>query len=351
LNSETIGGSTAPLGLGGTLTAGGSSYDPSGYGTLGQGGSSEHSGVGGVFGSGTGGGGGGYYGGSAGGASGNVMNPGGGGSSYVDPSGTNVSMTADQNNDNGSLTIAPTMPIGLGPVIDGANITGNIPTQNLVGNLQAPNLVGSIPAASMPAPFTITSSGSPAVQKVGIGTVTPEKTLHIAGPGDQELMLESTTAGGHKWTIQSNASSASLHSSLQVIDRSLGQSRIGIDSAGQVGIGTTNPNAKLDVNGTLSATHWASENASANGYARMGGILMQWGTVNYTSVNAIPVTFPIAFANVFSITGTVLDAGGGSGANVPCKITVLTNTGFSINGTQVFSNDGTSKVKWIAIGN
>lgn len=96
---------------------------------------------------------------------------------------------------------------------------------------------------------------------------------------------------------------------------------------------------------------WASQSQTANGYAKMGGVILQWGTVNYTSSSTVIVSYPIAFSNVFSVTATVNDAGGGSGGNVPCKTTAITNSSFGLGGTAIFSGDASTKVKWIAIGN
>ena len=124
------------------------------------------------------------------------------------------------------------------------------------------------------------------------------------------------------------------------------------DTSGKVGIGTTNPAAKLDVAGSLKAQSWAAQSASANGYANMGGVLIQWGTVAYNNSSPVTITFPTTFSNLFSVTATVFDGtANGSGANVPCKIRSLGTASFQLGGTQVFSGDNTSTIKWMAIGN
>ncbi|MEO8150904.1 MAG: hypothetical protein ABI723_24940 [Bacteroidia bacterium] len=74
---------------------------------------------------------------------------------------------------------------------------------------------------------------------VGIGTTNPLSHLHVKGAGDQEISVESTDAGAHRWTIQSNGSSNA--SSFQIIDRTAVLSRLGIDNNGNVSIGTTTP--------------------------------------------------------------------------------------------------------------
>ena len=120
----------------------------------------------------------------------------------------------------------------------------------------------------------------------------------------------------------------------------------------KVGIGTTAPTATLDVSGTFNASAWKTSSVSANGYAEMGGVLVQWGSVNYSSNSPVTVTFPKAFANVFSVTATV-DAGNnsGSGVNIPVKVLNISSINFQVAGTAVFSGDTSSQVRWMAIGN
>ena len=273
--------------------------------------------------------------------------------------------------------------------LNAANLTGALPALNgsALTNLtitETDPKVGTLSNGTVPGWNSGTSKLEPTALysnagKIGIGTFgtsSPATALHVSGSGDQEISIESTTTGGRRWTLQSNPSSNTLRNSFQIIDRTAGASRLGIDSAGQVGIGTSSPTAKLEVIGTakasdlvsatasistlnagtanittLNANAWASQSATANGYVNMGGIIIQWGTVSYTSSNGIGVAYPVVFPNaVFSLTATVNDAGGGTGGNVPCKTSAITNNGFTLGGTQVFNNDNSTKVKWMAIG-
>jgi hypothetical protein len=103
-------GSSAP-GAGGTQTAGGSFG-----GSLGQGGRNNANS--------SGGGGGGYYGGGGGGTGTGASGGGGGGSSWVTSAGTMATtMTAASNSGDGTLTIAPALAYAA-PVLDGSNISG-----------------------------------------------------------------------------------------------------------------------------------------------------------------------------------------------------------------------------------
>ena len=116
------------------------------------------------------------------------------------------------------------------------------------------------------------------------------------------------------------------------------------------GTGTNTPSMEINTNGGVSFGAWGDQNVSTNGYAVMGGMIIQWGTGSYNSNSGVTVTFPKAFNNLFSVTATVVD-GTGNGGNVPCKILNPNGSTFQYAGTQVFSGDNNSKVKWIAIGN
>ncbi|KPM46552.1 gp53-like domain-containing protein [Jiulongibacter sediminis] len=122
-------------------------------------------------------------------------------------------------------------------------------------------------------------------------------------------------------------------------------------NSGNVGVDNEYPTAKLDVGGTLKANAWLDQMHGQNGYARMAGVLVQWGEASYTNNTYQVITFPSVFTQT-PVVNAVVDAvsNTGSGANVPVKIGQLTNSSFSIGGTQVFSNDTQSKVRWIAIG-
>ncbi len=104
---------------------------------------------------------------------------------------------------------------------------------------------------------------------VGIGTTTPYYQLHIRkDTTDRLLMLESSSpwgtliqlnskgTGGRKYSILSAAQSAAQAGDgyFAIIDEtSAYQTRFVISPTGNVGIGTTSPENKLDVNGTVRA--------------------------------------------------------------------------------------------------
>src|SRR5258705_12184243 len=69
------------------------------------------------------------------------------------------------------------------------------------------------------------------------------------GTGDQEIMIESSDAGGIRWTLQS--SSGSANGRFEIVDRTANASRLSILASGNVGVGTTAPADKLQVNGDI----------------------------------------------------------------------------------------------------
>jgi hypothetical protein len=73
---------------------------------------------------------------------------------------------------------------------------------------------------------------------VGIGTPQPTRALEIDNGGDVELALRSTDANvGRIWTMQSSgAKSGTLAGTFQIVDRTIGKSRLRIDAAGTVGV-------------------------------------------------------------------------------------------------------------------
>jgi len=89
---------------------------------------------------------------------------------------------------------------------------------------------------------------------VGIGTTAPARHLHVFGPGDQEIAIESSDTSGRQWTLQS--SRGAFDGRLEIIDRTANANRFTILSNGNVGIGgVTGPGVKLHVgNGDVAIT-------------------------------------------------------------------------------------------------
>lgn len=177
----------------------------------------------------------------------------------------------------------------------------------------------------------------------GINNSTGSGNTFIGmGSNANDANLANATAIGHRAFVAS--SNSLVLGSINGVN--------GATENTNVGIGTTTPSATLDVIGTINATSWKTSSMDVNGYAEMGGVLMQWGIADYTSNTAETITFPMEFNNVFSLTATV-DAAytEGSGVNVPVKVQNISNNTFQIAGMFEFSGDETTKIRWIAVGN
>ena len=86
---------------------------------------------------------------------------------------------------------------------------------------------------------------------VGIGTSSPTRRLHVEG---QDVALKLKNSGtGHSWVLAADTVSSN-DDKFSIYDESAGAARLLIDTNGNVGLGTTNPSAKLDVNGDVTVS-------------------------------------------------------------------------------------------------
>ena len=99
--------------------------------------------------------------------------------------------------------------------------------------------------------------------KVGIGTTSPDGLLHIDGISDSKsgLVLEASNNGDNRSIDFQNTAGAlrlgieydNVNINLNVVDRNRDK-LLTVRESGNVGIGTTTPSEKLEVNGTVIAT-------------------------------------------------------------------------------------------------
>ncbi len=182
--------------------------------------------------------------------------------------------------------------------------------------------------------------------RVGIGTVSPERLLHILGTDSTQLKLEQTSAssdvrmlldaGGTNAQLQfAGASHASIPNTLTLVSAAdtrfvqAGQTVMHIDSAngGRVGIGSQSPDAKLriDQDNTAVALKVTGGDSGVN-IAEFSRDIGATASVNIHASSGEPqITF--GDANTFSIGVNstdfeIADAG-----------TIGTNTRFSIDST------------------
>lgn len=103
-----------------------------------------------------------------------------------------------------------------------------------------------------------------AAGNVGIGTAAPGARLQVAGVGGSSVISLLET-GVRNWAIRSGGAASNI---FDIADLTAGATRLAINSAGNVGIGTTAPGVKLEVaNGDQSLSRVRIRNTGAGGQA------------------------------------------------------------------------------------
>jgi hypothetical protein len=142
-------------------------------------------------------------------------------------------------------------------------------------------VLGYGPSASMTETMRVRGNGN-----VGIGTSSPAQKLSVMGD---------TLTWGTAYLLDTNHSIRAISGSgVAISTYGITDGIILKQSTGNVGIGTTSPSQKLEVNGTVKATTF-----TGNGTIPIGGIIMWSGTTsdipagwtlcNGTSVNSLTV--------------------------------------------------------------
>ena len=140
-----------------------------------------------------------------------------------------------------------------------ADVTiSSLPTGTPAGNNTIPYSTGSVTLGT-PVSAILQNAGN-----IGIGTVSPSYLLdlrqnyngalvNIEGSSDNiAIRLKNNQAGGREYRIISTAQGSGYGAgALALEDQASGSARVVINNAGNVGIGTTTPQAKLDVNGSM----------------------------------------------------------------------------------------------------
>jgi hypothetical protein len=92
---------------------------------------------------------------------------------------------------------------------------------------------------------------------VGIGTTSPSAPLDISSSatGGTTIELDNTSTGGRNWTLYSSGSGNSFGAGkFALYDADAASVRMLVDTSGNVGIGTTSPDNRLEVVGPYAAT-------------------------------------------------------------------------------------------------
>lgn len=208
--------------------------------------------------------------------------------------------------------------------------------------------------------------------KVGVGVVAPGAKVHIASNGDSErgLRIQSTTTGSASYAEAQFKSSAreyrigaggdvtgiDVAGKFYLWDATAGAVRMVVDTAGNVGLGTTSPGAKLEVAGDLKVTTGTIKSNSATfTLPASGGTLLTTGGNGsaLTSLNATQLTSgtlppTVIPANVLTTASGLSSAmlSGPISANILPTEAVLLDTTQTLTGKTLTSAklDGTTVI-------
>jgi len=203
----------------------------------------------------------------------------------------------------------------------------------------------------------ITSSGS-----VGIGTTTPAQALHITTATTyQGILINGNQAPSVGFNISTNTTprfkigiSGTNADAFSISSGSAGTDLIFITGSGEVGIGTTTPSAKLDVNGntviTGSLTVITGSNIEfqvLNTGVRIGNLITDVHTVTGSlgisgSVTATNFTGSLLGTASFATSASWAPGGGGGGTPGGSNTQIQYNNASTFGGVPVLTFDGTT---------
>ena len=131
---------------------------------------------------------------------------------------------------------------------------------------------GSASSYSAQSKFNITTGGVVTIPgNVGIGTTSPSQKLQVSGSGTQRIYV-TETSGGTNTALKSTSSAGYVgtDSTDPFYIQTDSSTRIAIDTSGNVGIGTTSPDAKLDIEAAINPTIRLTNSTNPLGAADVG---------------------------------------------------------------------------------
>jgi hypothetical protein len=106
----------------------------------------------------------------------------------------------------------------------------------------------------------------------------------------------------------------------------------------------------IEATGTAKIASWFAQSLGENGYARIGGLLLQWGKYGApVNVGTYTITFPIAFTTPYNAHVTII-APGPVGVGVWGQVLTLTTTQLVVATAIPWAVPDASGFYWLAIG-
>jgi hypothetical protein len=127
---------------------------------------------------------------------------------------------------------------------------------------------------------------------LGIGTTTPTDALEIKRTGGTSVSfaLNQTGTGGRNYVLLSSGTGYGTAGNLVFYDGTASAERMRIDSSGNVGIGTTSPDQKLEVEGNIrlgtGGTIYGDTNNPSLTLNNSNGTFLRYTTSHYVAVGA-----------------------------------------------------------------
>jgi hypothetical protein len=167
----------------------------------------------------------------------------------------------------------------------------------------------------------IDSSGN-----VGIGTTSPNDLLELSSSSNTYLDITSTGTGGKRWILSSLVTSGNF----KIRNNTDGTDALSITPTGNVGIGTTSPNEKLDLTGNV-LVNGSSDTKLAGGVFLGNGVNTRyWAIRNATTGNSFNID---AYNATSLITPFTILQGGNVGIGTTDPGAYKLNVNGSINAT------------------
>ncbi|MEM1535490.1 MAG: hypothetical protein QXO56_03170 [Candidatus Pacearchaeota archaeon] len=159
---------------------------------------------------------------------------------------------------------------------------------------------------------------------VGIGTTSPGAKLHIVTDGSTRAIRISGTNSSQYAEIQMagdqreyrlgvGGSDTSVANKFYLWDNNAKQFRMVIDPSGNVGIGTTSPGAKLDVNGTIDS---GKPNLLRVGNSTYPALVVN-GTTGNVGIGTTSPAYKLDVAGIMTTRQALVIAGSGPGGGYP----------------------------------